>query len=183
MYGAWYHELRAIQGRPGTARTRGPGDLWHGLAQNISWPGKSWHGPAQKILARKIIILAGRGTNNNCHQLFFLGAQGPSPARPRPDFGNLGTWKSRNLGSGKLKKWKLSKSKSLLPKMWARSGSAGKKSSRPHLGPSHAIFSMDRKNPKNAKFLPIFLGGCPIFLGGCPIFLGGVFYMPAHVHF
>ena len=34
-----------------------------------------------------------------------------------------------------------------------------KKSSRPYLGPSEAIFSMDRKNQKNAKILPIFLGG------------------------
>ena len=43
--------------------------------------------------------------------------------------------------------------------MLARSGLVGKKSSRPHLGPSEAIFSMDRKNQKNAKFLPISLGG------------------------
>ena len=43
--------------------------------------------------------------------------------------------------------------------MSARSGLVGKKSSRPYLGPSEAIFSMDRKNPKNAKILPIFLGG------------------------
>ena len=35
-------------GRPGTARTQGPGDLWHG--------------PARKIMARK--ILARRGTEN-----------------------------------------------------------------------------------------------------------------------
>ena len=31
-------------------------------------------------------------------------AQGPSPARPGPDFGNLGTWKSRNLESTKSPK-------------------------------------------------------------------------------
>ena len=40
--------------------------------------------------------------------------------------------------------------------MSARSGLAEKKSSRPYLGPSEAIFSMDRKNPKNVKILPIF---------------------------
>ena len=34
-----------------------------------------------------------------------------------------------------------------------------KKSFRPHLGPSQAIFSMDRKNGKNAQHFPIFLGG------------------------
>ena len=40
--------------------------------------------------------------------------------------------------------------------MSARSGLVGKKSSRPYLGPSEAIFSMDRKNPKKCKILPIF---------------------------
>ena len=43
--------------------------------------------------------------------------------------------------------------------MSARSGLVGKKSSRPYLGPSEAIFSIGQKNPKNAKILPIFLGG------------------------
>ena len=43
--------------------------------------------------------------------------------------------------------------------MLARSGLVGKKSSWPYLGPSEAIFSIGRKNPKNAKILPIFLGG------------------------
>ena len=43
--------------------------------------------------------------------------------------------------------------------MSARSGLVGKKSSQPYLGPSEAIFSIGRKNPKNAKILPIFLGG------------------------
>ena len=43
--------------------------------------------------------------------------------------------------------------------MSARSGLVGKKSSRPYLGPSEAIFSIGRKNPKNAKILPISLGG------------------------
>ena len=45
------------QGRPGTARNGGPGDLWHGPARKImarknigtARHGKSWHG---KILAR-----------------------------------------------------------------------------------------------------------------------------------
>ena len=53
----------------------------------------------------------------------------------------------------------MSKSKSVLPKMSAMSGLARKRSSRPHLGPPQAIFSMDRKNQKNTKNLPIFLGG------------------------
>ena len=43
--------------------------------------------------------------------------------------------------------------------MLARSGVVGKKSSRHYLGPSEAIFSMDRKNRKIAKKMPIFLGG------------------------
>ena len=72
--------------------------------------------------------------------------------------------KSRFLGPGNPEVWspknkknqKFSKFKSVLPKMLARSGLVGKKSSRPHLGPSEAIFSMDRKNPKNAKKKCIF---------------------------
>ena len=47
--------------------------------------------------------------------------------------------------------------------MSARSGLAGKKTSRPHLGPSGPNFCVGRKNPKNAFFLPIFLGG-PLLL-------------------
>ena len=43
--------------------------------------------------------------------------------------------------------------------MSARSRLVGKKSSRPSLGPSEAIFSMDRKNVKNSKKMHIFLGG------------------------
>ena len=40
--------------------------------------------------------------------------------------------------------------------MSARSELVGKKSSRPYLGPSEAIFSMDRENAKNVKQLSIF---------------------------
>ena len=72
---------------------------------------------------------------------------GPKPgprwaqAGPKPDI-----W-----DPNKLKKHKFSKSKSVLPKMSARSGLAGKKTSRPHLGPSQAIFCVGRKNRKNTK--------------------------------
>ena len=56
------------QGRSGTARTGGPGDLWHGPARKImarknigtARHGKSWHG---KILAR-------HGTKNQTHFLW-----------------------------------------------------------------------------------------------------------------
>ena len=51
--------------------------------------------------------------------------------------------------------------------MLARSGLVGKKTSRPYLGPSEAIFSMDRKNPKNNKILLIF----PYFPGVGPLLL------------
>ena len=44
--------------------------------------------------------------------------------------------------------------------MLARSGLVGNKSSRPYLGPSEAIFFMDRKNQKNEK------KKCLFFLGG-----------------
>ena len=69
--------------------------------------------------------------------------------------GSGGVW----IWGPKNQKKKLSKFKSVLPKMSARSGLVGKKSSWPYLGPSEAIFSIDRKNQKNAKILPIFLGG------------------------
>ena len=84
------------------------------------------------------------------------------------DFGNLEIWgpgnpeilrfgdlEIQNFGIQEIKKT-ISKFKSVLPKMSARSGLVGNKSSRPYLGPSEAIFSMDRKNPKNARILPIF---------------------------
>ena len=93
-------------------------------------------------------------------------------------FWDLGTWKFKILGSQKSKKWKVSKIKSVLPKMSARSGLVGKKSSRPYLGPSEAIFSMDRKNPKNYKKMFIFAyfpGLGPLLLstrgGGIGIYL------------
>ena len=41
-------------------------------------------------------------------------------------FGDLGTWKFRNSGAKKSKRYKFSKSKSVLPKMSARSGLVGK---------------------------------------------------------
>ena len=43
--------------------------------------------------------------------------------------------------------------------MSARSGLVGKIHRGAYLGPTQAIFSMGRKNPKNAQNLPIFLGG------------------------
>ena len=58
--------------------------------------------------------------------------------------------------------------------MLARSGLVGKNSSRPHLGPSLAIFCVGRKNRKNHECLPIFLGGPmgpihPVWGNGCNI--------------
>ena len=72
------------------------------------------------------------------------------------EFGDLGAWKSRNAGS---KKSKFSKFKSVLPEMSARSGLVGNKSSWPYLGPSEAIFSIGRKNRRNAKFCLFSLVG------------------------
>ena len=69
--------------------------------------------------------------------------------------GNLGIWNPK-----KSKKQKLSKSKSVLPNMSARFLLAGtKKTSRPHLGPSRAIFCVGRKNPKLHKFCLFSLVG------------------------
>ena len=75
------------------------------------------------------------------------------------EFGNLETWKSRNLGSKKSQNWKISKLKSALPKMSARSGLVGTKSSWLHLVPFQAIVSFGRKNAKAYFCLPIFHGG------------------------
>ena len=97
---------------------------------------------------RKSIVLIERLTQGPIRPTTRPKAQ----ARPEPDFGNLGTWTSRNLESKKCQKYKFSKSKSVLPKMSARSGLAGKKQTREaHLGPSQAIFSMDRKNQNMCK--------------------------------
>ena len=72
--------------------------------------------------------------------------------------GNLGIWKSGDLEIQKcwvhkIKK-KISKSKSVLPTMSARSGLVGKKSSWPYLGPSEAFFSIGRKNAKKIADFP-----------------------------
>ena len=78
----------------------------------------------------------------------------PAQAEPRPDFGKSGNLEIQKLGiKKKKKKRKLSKSKSMSPKMSARSGSTGKGPSRPHLGPSQVIFSMDRKIQTMSKIV------------------------------
>ena len=79
-----------------------------------------------------------------------------------------GVWKSGNLetwGPGNPEIWgpqnqkknfKIQiRSAQNVGKVWI----SRKKSSRPYFGPSEAIFSMDRKNQKHAKKMPIFLGG------------------------
>ena len=58
--------------------------------------------------------------------------------------------------------------------MLARSGLVGKNTSRPHLGPFEAIFPWAEKMQKNARILPIFLGGPmgpihPVWGNGCNI--------------
>ena len=59
---------------------------------------------------------------------------------------SLGTSKIQKIGiQQKSQKQKLSKPKSMSPKMSARSGLAGKRTCRPHLGPSQVICSMDKK--------------------------------------
>ena len=88
------------------------------------------------------------------------------------DFGNLEIWgpgnpeilrfgdlEIQNVGIQKIKKKNVSKIKSVLPKMSARSGLVGKKSSRPYLGPSEAIFPWTGKIQKMQTFCLFFLGG------------------------
>ena len=73
-------------------------------------------------------------------------------AWPRADFlefGNLGTWKSRNLGSKKSKR-KISKFKSVLPKMSARSGLVGTKILLAPFGPIPGNFF---HGPEKSKIL------------------------------
>ena len=80
-----------------------------------------------------------------------------------------GIWKSGSLeiwGPGSPEIWnpknqkiKISKFKCVLPTMSSSSGSVGNKFSQPYLGPSEVIFSMDRKNVKKGRKLPILLGG------------------------
>ena len=102
--------------------------------------------------------------------------------------GNLEIWGPRNpeiwrsgdleihkFGVQKIKKITFSKLKSVLPKMSATSRLVVKKSSWPYLGPSEAIFSIGRKNPKNAQKLPILLGGP---MGPCSPGLGPCCYPP-----
>ena len=73
-------------------------------------------------------------------------------------------------GHNKWKKCNFSKSKSVLPKMLARSGLVGKTSSWPYLEPSEAIFSMDRKSLKQCWNFAYFLGGGSHFPSwGAPI--------------
>ena len=82
------------------------------------------------------------------HNIYYnSGLTKPSPARfcPSPDQ-ILEIWKPGNPGiwnAEKNKTWKFSKYKSMSPKMLARSRLARNITSRPHLGPSQAIFSLD----------------------------------------
>ena len=81
------------------------------------------------------------------------------------NFGNLVSWKSGNLEirePGNLeiwdqttsKKWKFSKSKSVSPKMYARSGLVGKKASSPVSMPFQAFSHGPEKSEKNVQ--PMF---------------------------
>ena len=76
-----------------------------------------------------------------------------------PDFLRFGDLEIQNFGIQKIKKMKSLKnqirSAQNVGKVWI----SRKKSSRPYLGPSQAIFSMDRKIQKRYICLPIFLGG------------------------
>ena len=84
-------------------------------------------------------------------------------ARPSPAQGqiseDLEIWGPGNLemwNPNKSKKQKFSKSKSVLPKMSARSGLLGTKSFWPYWGPSEAIFSMDHRNQNKINNICLF---------------------------
>ena len=85
-----------------------------------------------------------------------MGSEGSSVGGGGGGVGGGGVWK---FGVQKMEKIKILKiqirSAQNVGKVWI----SKKKILRPYLGPSEAIFSMDRKNPKIAKILVIFLGG------------------------
>ena len=88
-------------------------------------------------------------------------AQGPSPARPGPEIGNLGTWKSRNLESQKISKMKVIKIQihvaQNVSKVWI--GRKKTKTSRPNVEPSRHFFHGPEKSKKNVRKSHTFLGG------------------------
>ena len=95
------------------------------------------------------------------------------------EFGDLGTWKSWNLETNKIKNKTTNlkiqiRSAQNVGKVWI----SRKKSSWPYLGPSEAIFSMERKNAKNAKSLPIFLSMDGVNSSEIPDWL--ILAIPAH---
>ena len=76
-----------------------------------------------------------------------------------PEILRSGDLEIQKCGVQKIKKIKILKiqirSAQNVGKVWI----SRKKSSWPYLGPSEAIFSMDRKNRKSVYISPIFLGG------------------------
>ena len=81
-------------------------------------------------------------------RIFMFDGSVPCHSIPHEHFWDL---EIQKFGIQKMKKIKILKiqirSAQNVGKVWI----SMKKSSRPYLGPSEAIFSMDRKNPKNAK--------------------------------
>ena len=70
-----------------------------------------------------------------------------------PDFGDL---EIQKVGVQKMKKIKILKIQIHSAQNVGKAWISRKKSSRPYLGPSEAIFSMDQKNPKNVKKIAYF---------------------------
>ena len=68
------------------------------------------------------------------------------------EFGDLVTWKSRNLGSKKSQKYKFSEFKSVLPKTSARSGLVGENPPGPIWGHLRQFFPWTGKIQKMPKF-------------------------------
>ena len=80
--------------------------------------------------------------------------------------GNPEIWRSGDLEIQKFGVQQIKKKKMKIIKIQIRSAQnvgkvwiSRKKTSRPYLGPSEAIFSIDPKNPKIDKKMPILLGG------------------------
>ena len=95
-----------------------------------------------------------------CLNWLLEGPRSPrGPTQPKPGPGQiLEIWEPGDPESWNSRKCKFSKSKSMSPKMSARSGFAGKRSSQAHLVPLQTIFSMDRKRTNIANNALIFPG-------------------------
>ena len=101
------------------------------------------------------VTLTGYAQSHATQSVFHSSSTHPGSQPPGMEiwqFGDLGTWKSRNVGSKKQKKWEVSKFKSVLPKMLASSGLVGKSLEGPIWGHPRQFFPWTGKMQKCVLF-------------------------------